>query len=288
MAAVNRPRDDAPDYAEDLAHYGLSGGQLQTPVLRVDGRATEDTTAAVAAEVPVAFQYNGIAHAVMLATPEDLEDFALGFSLSEGIVENRAEFYGVEVQPAYAGITLAIDAATEAFARLKNRRRTLAGRTGCGICGTESLDQVQRSLPALGGRGPRLKPAALEHAQAQLAAHQPLQRATGSTHGAAWCAPDGTILLVREDVGRHNALDKLIGALLRDEVDTGAGFALISSRASIEMVQKSATAGIALLAAVSAPTGFAVHTANACGQTLVGFVRGAGFTIYTHHQRIVL
>ena len=285
---VNDPRDDAPDYAEDLARFGLPGPHLQTPVLRVAAGKSEDGAAAVAAEVAVAFQYNGIGHAVMLATPEHLEDFALGFSFSEGIVESPAEFYGVEVQLAYVGITLAIDVATEAFARLKNRRRTLAGRTGCGICGTESLEQVQRALPMLGGRGPQIAPAALERAQAALATHQPLQRATGSTHGAAWCAPDGTILAVREDVGRHNALDKLIGALLRDGVDTGAGFALITSRASIEMVQKSASAGIALLAAVSAPTGLAVRTANACGQTLVGFVRGASFTIYTHHRRIAL
>ena len=285
---MKRPPDDEPDYAEDLARFGLPGGHLQTPVLRVAAGATEDVAAAVAAEVPVAFQYNGIAHTVMLATPEDFEDFALGFSLSEGIVENHAEFYGVEVQPAYVGITLAIDVAAEAFARLKSRRRTLAGRTGCGICGTESLDQVQRSLPMLGGRGPQVAPAALERAQAALPARQPLQRATGSTHGAAWCAADGAIVTVREDDGRHNALDKLIGALLRHGVDTGNGFALITSRASIEMVQKSATAGIALLAAVSAPTGFAVRTANACGQTLVGFVRGASFTIYTHHRRIAL
>jgi FdhD protein len=286
VSGAKRADDDDPALAEELARFGLPGPHLQTPVLRVLGDATEDATAGVAAEVPIAFQYNGIAHAVMLATPDDLEDFALGFSFSEGLVENRAEFYGVEVQPAYAGITLAIDVATEAFARLKDRRRTLAGRTGCGICGTESLDQVQRSLPVLGGRGPVIGTEALTRAVAALQDLQPLQRATGSTHGAAWCTPDGAIVQVREDVGRHNALDKLIGALLREDVDTAQGFALITSRASIEMVQKSATAGIGLLAAVSAPTGFAVRTANACGQTLIGFARGAAFTIYTHHRRM--
>jgi FdhD protein len=255
-------------------------------VLRVDGNGRTQAETALAAEVPIAFEYNGIAHAVMLATPADFEDFALGFTFSEGLIDARAEFYGIEVLPSELGLTLAIDIAASAFARLKERRRTLAGRTGCGICGTESLDQVLRPLPDLSAQPLRIAPAALARAHAGLVNVQPLQQATGAAHGAVWCTADGAIVCAREDVGRHNALDKLIGALLRDGADPSRGFALITSRASVEMVQKSATAGIAILAAVSAPTALAVRVAEDCGQTLVGFARGESFSVYTHGARI--
>lgn len=244
----------------------------------------------VADEVPIAFEYNGIAHAVMLATPADLEEFALGFSLSEGVIDSIADLYGIEarreVRRETHGITLELDVAAAAFVRLKERRRTLAGRTGCGICGTESLDQVLRPLPDLSAIDLRVTPAALLRASNALADVQPLQRLTGAAHGAAWCSVEGTILLMREDVGRHNALDKLIGAMTRADVDPRAGFVLITSRASMEMVQKSATVGIGVLAAVSAPTAAAVRMAQGCGQTLVGFVRSAEFSVYTHPGRV--
>lgn len=241
--------------------------------------------AELAREVPIAFEYNGISHAVMLATPADLEDFALGFSFSEAIAQ-PAQLRGVDVHESAAGITLAIEIAPEAFAQLKARRRTLAGRTGCGICGTESLGQVLRPLPDLSAVALRVAAPALARAHAGLAAVQPLQRATGAAHVAVWCAADGAIVLAREDVGRHNALDKLIGALARARIDPRAGFALVTSRASVEMVQKSATAGIALLAAVSAPTALAVRVAASCGQTLIGFARGAAFNVYTRPDRL--
>ncbi len=265
-----------------------SGAEGSSPanVARFRGGRMERGTAQIAAEVPVAFEYNGISHAVMLATPADLDDFALGFSLSEGLIDRPAEIYDIELQPSAAGITLAIDVASAAFVRLKERRRTLAGRTGCGICGTESLDEVLRPVPNLSGRGPRITPAALERANAMLPNRQPLQHQTGAAHAAAWCAPDGEVLLVREDVGRHNALDKLIGALARARTDTADGFVLITSRASVEIVQKSAHVGIALVAAVSAPTALAMRVADHCGQTLVGFARGAEFSLYTHEYRI--
>jgi FdhD protein len=282
---VNAP---VPLAASPVAEAGVGAGAVEAPLVRVRGARSEETTAPIAREVPVAFEYNGVSHAVMLATPCDLEDFALGFSLSEGIVDAASDLYGVEVHEQDAGITLAIEVAARAFVRLKEKRRTLAGRTGCGICGAESLAQVLRPLPALAGRGPAIDAAALAHAHAQLAAAPPRARARGATHGAAWCTPDGRIVAAREDVGRHNALDKLIGALARAHADTSEGFALITSRASVEMVQKSATAGIALLAAVSAPTALAVRNADACGQTLIGFARGADFSIYTHPQRVRL
>jgi FdhD protein len=240
----------------------------------------------VAREVPIAFEYNGISHAVMLATPADLADFALGFTLSEGIA-TRAEFYGVEAHAANNGITLAIDIAAAAFMRLKSRRRTLAGRTGCGICGTESLDQVLRPMPELSSVSLRVSAATLARTYASLPDHQPLQRATGAAHAAVWCGSDGVISLVREDVGRHNALDKLIGALIAGTVNPARGFALVTSRASVEMVQKSASVGIALLAAVSAPTALGVQIASDCGQTLIGFARGADFCVYSHPERVV-
>jgi len=241
---------------------------------------------ALAVEMPVALEYNGISHAVMLATPDDLEDFALGFSLSEGIIDRAGDLYGVEATQGASGITLALEIAAGAFARLKERRRSLVGRTGCGICGTESLDQVLRPMAPLAAPPWRLAPAALERACTALPGAQALQQLTGATHGAAWCAPDGTIVQVREDVGRHNALDKLIGALVGAGVSRDQGFALITSRASVEMVQKAATAGIALLAAVSGPTTLAVQTADQLGVTLIGFARGARFSVYTHRNRV--
>lgn len=265
---------------------GGEAGSAPGPVVRVRAGAVQAETTQLAAEVPVALEYNGVSHAVMLATPCDLDDFALGFSLSEGLIDAVGDFYGVEVEPASNGITLAIEVAGAAFARMKERRRTLAGRTGCGICGTESLEQVLRPLPALGSRGPRIGAAALARAGKDLPRWQGLQRATGATHAAAWCSTDGDVTCVREDVGRHNALDKLIGALARSGFDADQGFALITSRASVEMVQKAATVGIGVLVAVSAPTSLAVRVAEDCGQTLLGFARGDAFSIYTHGQRV--
>ncbi len=241
--------------------------------------------AALALEVPVAFEYNGISHAVMLATPADLHDFAVGFSFSEDIAQPD-QCFGVDFHASDAGITLAIEIAAGAFAQLKSRRRTLVGRTGCGICGAESLHQVLRPLPDLAGRRMRVGASALARAHAGLTSLQPLQRATGAAHAAVWCDASGAIAMAREDVGRHNALDKLIGALLRAQVDTDSGFALVTSRASVEMVQKSAQAGIAVLAAVSAPTALAVRTAESCGQTLVGFTHGDSFSVYTRCDRV--
>jgi FdhD protein len=264
-----------------------AAGSSPAAVTRLRGGRIERVTAQIAAEVPIALEYNGISHAVMLATPRDLEDFALGFSLSEGLIHRASDLYDIEVQRSRDGITLAIDVSSAAFAQLKARRRTLAGRTGCGICGTESLDQVLRPIPPLAGRGPRVEAAALARANAALTDWQRLQRETGATHAAAWCSVHGDVLCVREDVGRHNALDKLIGALAHARHDVASGFALITSRASVEMVQKSATCGMALLVAVSAPTSLAVRVAAQCGQTLVGFARGADFSVYTYEGRIL-
>jgi len=249
-----------------------------------DGQG-EPRQAALANEVPIAFEYNGVSHAVMLATPGDLEDFALGFSVAEGIVDAPEEIYGVEVQPSDLGVTVAIEVASAAFTRLKGRRRTLAGRTGCGICGAESLQQVLRPMPALGERSPRLRPQAVSAALAALIKAQSLQKVTGAVHGAAWSDVPGSVEIVREDVGRHNALDKLIGAVLRARTSARPGFVVVTSRASIEMVQKAACIATTLVA-VSAPTRLAAQVARDCGLTLVGFARGNAFSAYSHAWRI--
>jgi FdhD protein len=241
----------------------------------------------VAEEVPVALEYNGISHAVMLATPLDLEDFALGFSLNEGILRGADELYSVDEEASPLGITLHLRVAGEAFARLKERRRTMAGRTGCGLCGTESLEHVSRELPPLPRSAP-LSREAIARAMSQFCDLQTLQQATGAVHAAAWCSAQGEVRWLREDVGRHNALDKLVGALARNDVDARTGFIAVTSRASFEMVQKTAMAGVPLLAAVSAPTSFAVETARQAGMTLVGFARGHDLVVYCHADRLVL
>jgi len=264
-------------------------GARALPVRRVRGGHSAELLDWVADEVPVALEYNGVSHAVMLATPLDLEDFALGFSLSEGILQGPDELYGVEEVPGPQGITLKLEIASAAFARLKERRRSLAGRTGCGLCGTESLAHVARDLPALpANEGQVLRREAIAHAMSQFCEQQTLQQATGAVHAAAWCSADGELRWLREDVGRHNALDKLIGALARMGVEASEGFIAVTSRASFEMVQKTAMAGVPLLAAVSAPTSFAVATATQAGMTLVGFARGQDLVVYCHPERLDL
>ena len=237
-------------------------------------------------EVPVALVYNGISHAVMLATPADLEDFGLGFSLSEGILATASELYDQELEIGAAGVAIHMHISAERFDMLKNRRRALAGRTGCGLCGVESLDQVARPLPPLLA-GATVPAASLQAALTHLQHRQPLHAQTGGVHAAAWADREGNVLAVREDVGRHNALDKLIGALARSTIDPNTGFALVTSRASFEMVQKTVAARIPILAAVSAPTGFAIRLARDSGLCLAGFVRERRYAIYTHPERII-
>lgn len=279
--------DDGPALVCDVAPVALDPADLSPAadftVRRFRHGAWQQAQDALAEEVPVALEFNGISHVVMLATPADIEDFALGFALSEGILNRRGECYGIDVTATSLGITAHLEIASRAFAGLKERRRNLTGRTGCGLCGTESLDQVLRALPSAADRI-TVSHAALTAAHAALAEHQSLNRVTGAVHGAAWCSPQGEILCLREDVGRHNALDKLIGALARQDMPFDAGFVLMTSRASVEIVQKAAQVGISMVAAVSAATALAVRTAEAAGVTLAGFVRGEQCVIYTGGQ----
>ena len=269
-----------------MADDGQVGAQLAHVVRWRDGERCE-VDDWLTEEVPVAFEFNGISHAVMLATPADLEDFALGFGLSEGIFASAADLYGCDVHSAAQGITVSMEVSARSFAGLKERRRTLAGRTGCGVCGTESLDQVLRPVPAV-APGAATHSGAIARAVQSMRERQRLNQATGSVHAAAWCNVDGNVQCLREDVGRHNALDKLIGALARAQVDATTGFIAVTSRASVEMVQKAAVAGAPLLAAVSAPTLLAVETARAAGMGLVGLVRGDDHVVYANADRIVL
>lgn len=239
----------------------------------------------VAEEMPVALEFNGVSHAVMMATPADLEDFAYGFALTEGIVDAPSQIHDCEWTSTAQGCTVHLTLAAPCFARLKERRRNLTGRTGCGLCGTESLAHAVRSVTPL--KAPTcFEAVVVTRAMADLQEHQQLAALTGATHAAAWCTADGHIELIREDVGRHNALDKLVGALLRSNLEAGSGFVLITSRASYEMVQKTASVGISLLAAVSGVTGLAVDVAQAAGLTLLGFTRGRDLSIYSHPERL--
>jgi len=239
----------------------------------------------VAEEIAVALFYNGLAHVVMMATPQDLEDLALGFTLSEGIVAHAGEINAIETDPVSDGIAVYVDIPPERFAPLEAQRRNLAGRTGCGLCGTETIDQAVRHPPPV-GRGVQIDADALHIAVSRLSVSQPLNAATGAVHAAAWVLPDGSIVDVREDVGRHNALDKLIGARARAGTAFDSGFALITSRASFEMAQKAASVGITLLAAISAPTGLAIRLAEETGLTLIGFTRAGQHNVYSNAHRI--
>lgn len=269
----------------------LPEGSRATPVRRYRAGQWHSAQDVLADEVPVALEYNGVSHAVMLATPADLEDFALGFSLTEGLVQHAGQVYGLEAEPSAEGITLRLEVAASCFAQFKDRRRSLAGRTGCGLCGAESLGQAVRPVTPLSSQA-QFSPEALILGMGQLRARQPLLAATGATHAAGWCDAQGQLQVVREDVGRHNALDKLIGALLRRPAEQrqalpeGQGFVVVTSRASHEMVQKTAAAGVPLLAAVSGVTALALQTAEAAGLTLLGFARGSDFSVYTQGHRV--
>jgi FdhD protein len=250
---------------------------VTVPVIRPGADPVADT---VINEVPVALQYNGISQAVMLCTPQDLDDFALGFSLSEGILEHPGQLYGLEQQVSDAGITLEMDIAADAFAHLKHRRRSMTGRTGCGICGVDNLTQVERHLvPVL--REASFPLAALYAGIQSLPARQALQQLTGAAHAACHVDQQGELTQVREDIGRHNALDKTLGALARHAPAT-QGALLVTSRASLEMVQKTAALGYGILAAVSAPSAAAIDLAERLHVSLIGFLRQRQCVLYTH------
>lgn len=238
----------------------------------------------LAEEVPVALVYNGISHVVMMASPKDLELFALGFSLSEGIIESSQEIYGMEVVEGCNGIEVQIELSSRRFMGLKERRRAMTGRTGCGVCGVEQLNEIGRPVAPLPFTQ-TFPLSLLDNALRQLNDFQPVGQLTGCTHAAAWINGDGAVPGGHEDIGRHVALDKLLGRRAREGWREGA--VMVSSRASYEMVQKSAMCGVEILFAVSAATTLAVDVAERCNLTLVGFAKPGRATIYTHPQRLI-
>jgi FdhD protein len=263
----------------------LSSGATMRSVLRHAGGQCERVTDAIAAEVPVAFAFNGAPFAVMMATPADLQDFAIGFPLAEGLVASAGDVHIEHIETHLEGVSIALRIPDDAAARIAGRRRAMEGRSGCGICGSESIEAVLAPPPQVPA-GTRIHTEALAIALRALHAKQPLNARTGATHAAAFVSATGVLQLVREDVGRHNALDKLIGAMARASVDAASGFTLVTSRASYEMVMKAARAGMPLLAAISAPTALAIALADHAGMTLVGFARPSGHGIYTHPHRL--
>jgi formate dehydrogenase family accessory protein FdhD len=244
-----------------LLRLGYAGPLLELPARRWEDGTVRDQVETVAEETPVAMVYNGIAHAVMMATPQDLEDFALGFSLTEELIASPAELQRVELVRYSQGIEIQALVAPEREAEIAERTRRITGRTGCGICGADSVASVLKTLHPV-TTTVTIREAAVRTAMDSLAAHQTLNAAAGAVHAAGWAGLEGAIELVREDVGRHNALDKLIGALLRRGTDPATGFVLVTSRASFEMVQKTTRLGAPLMAAVSGPTGLAVRIAR--------------------------
>ena len=269
-----------------LHRLGYGSNLLEVSATRWDhGRPTE-LTERVVEETPVAIVYNGLPHVVMMATPSDLEDFALGFSLTEELIQAPADLEQVDIVRYSRGVEIQAIVAERCAAVIAERTRRLTGRTGCGICGADGVDAVLKQIHPV-ERGGSVTVGALERALAALADGQPLNAASGAVHGAAWARADGTLALVREDVGRHNALDKLVGGVIKAGLNAADGFVVVTSRASFEMVQKAAVLGAPLLAAISGPTGLAVRVARESGVTLVGFARGSRFTAYTHPERLV-
>lgn len=275
----------ATEDSRTLPSLGYSAPTASHSFTRLVEQETDEQNASLAAEVPVALVYNGRPHVVMMCTPADLEDFAYGFTFSEGIA-HASEVKRVEVVKYSRGIELQIEIPNAAAERLVERGRALVGRTGCGLCGVEAIADALRE-PPLVQSSLVLAREALWRASDTLGSRQPMNNDTNAIHAAAWASSDGTLRVVREDVGRHNALDKVLGSLARGATQAPDGFLIVTSRASYELVQKAAVAGVPLLAAVSRPTALAVQLADDAGITLVGLLRGRTANVYTHRERIV-
>ena len=266
-------------------------GQIPPPIRSVtrivwrDGGASESTRT-IPEETPVALTYNRATHAVMLATPADLEDFAIGFSLSEGIIRHAADIDELEVVPVPDGIELRMSLAGDLLEALTRRQRRLTGPSGCGLCGLDSLASAIRPAPVVAAAG-SFAPEMIQAAMASMPVAQRLNQQTRAVHAAAFWTPALGLVALREDVGRHNALDKLSGALARQGIPAASGLLLLSSRVSVEMVQKAATLGVPVIVAVSAPTALAVRVAEAAGIMLIGIARQDGFEVFSHADRII-
>ncbi|QET02087.1 MULTISPECIES: formate dehydrogenase accessory sulfurtransferase FdhD [Cupriavidus] len=265
------------------ASSGERPGFVERGIVRHKAGVATEGEDNVAEEVPVALVYNDISHAVMMATPRDLEAFAIGFSLTEGIVDSASEIYEVEVVEGCDSFEVQMRISQRAFMAMKEHRRAMAGRTGCGVCGIESIELLDLQPVPIAAPRAVLEPTRdmIERAAAELPAWQTLMRATGGVHAAAWCGADGSVRYVFEDVGRHNGLDKLIGHLASARVPLDDGFVFLSSRASYELVRKAARMNIQLVATISAPTSLAIRIAEMAGVRLLSFCRKDGYVEYT-------
>jgi FdhD protein len=273
------------DPGHPLFGLGYARPVAQREFVRVGDGGASVRSAAVAEETPVALVYNGWPHVVMMCTPEEIEDFALGFTLTEEIVDRPSAVESIRAVRYSQGIEVEIAIPARASEALRQRGRTLVGRTGCGLCGVTTIGDALRSGRTVEGHR-RVAPDALFRAGEELPRWQHYNEGAGAVHAAGWATLEGEVVLAREDVGRHNALDKLIGAMVRAEFDPAGGFAIVTSRASYELVQKCAVAGISLLAAISRPTGLAVRMAEAAGITLAALLRGHSVNLYSHPERV--
>lgn len=258
-----------------------------TKIVALEGGAVREEVRPIAVEVPVQILFGGIPFAVMMLTPADLIDFAYGFSLTEGIIEAASDIRDAEIASEESGLRLRIGLVGERLRDHFARQRAMTGRTGCGVCGIDDPAALNRAKPGIAATGHPVAVPAIARALAAFDESQTLNRATRAVHGAAFARLDGSLVLVREDVGRHNALDKLIGALLRAGVEPDSGFIVISSRCSFEMVEKAAAFGTRVLVAISAPTSLALDRAQTLHMTLVGIARRDTMTIFTRHERII-
>jgi FdhD protein len=279
------PVNELLTHPHAMQRLGRAAATAEATGVRIERGRGQSVTETLADETPVTLVFNLAPYAVMMATPSDLEDFAIGFSLTEGIVRRSSDISAVSFVRYARGIELHIEIPTELSAAVRERQRRLAGRTGCGICGASSVDDVLRELLPV-RTGLSIEASAITRAMNELIERQPLNDETGAVHAAAWAGRDGALMFVREDVGRHNALDKLVGAVVSASTPAHDGFVVVTSRASFELVQKAAILGVPLLAAVSAPTALAVRVAHSVGLTLAGFARDERLTVYTHSARI--
>ena len=268
-----------------LAGLGYTHPSASRPLLQLGDDGASPGSAIVAEEVPIALVYNGRPYVVVMGTPSDLEDLAVGFSRTEAVVDDSSQIERLDVVRASHGIELQIQIPTANAERLEARARALVSRTGCGLCGVETITDALRVPTPLSSRL-TVTAEALWLAGAELSRQQTLNNETKTVHGAGWAMADGRLSIVREDVGRHNALDKVLGALARSGTNAADGFVVVTSRASYEMIQKAAVCGIELVAAISRPTGLAIRFAEAAEMTLVGLLRGRSANVYCHAERI--
>jgi FdhD protein len=275
----------AMDAADPLAGLGYARTSAPRRLVRLNDAEVTPEAAIVAEEVPVALVYNGRPYVVVMATPSDLEDLAVGFSLTEQVVREARAVERIDVVRASHGIELQVVIGADDALRLEDRARGLVSRTGCGLCGVESIGEAMR-VPDEVGHLLKVPGESLWRASAEMSRRQTLNNETSTVHAAGWATPDGALRVVREDVGRHNALDKVLGALARERIAARDGFLVVTSRASYEMVQKAAMCGVELIAAISRPTDLAIRFADAVGVTLVGLLRGRSANVYCGIERI--